>query len=69
MKNTQIPDSDKKNKEVKEIDFFVNLRSALLNEKGSYLYVGGGITADSIPEKEWEETCIKSETLFSVFYK
>jgi isochorismate synthase len=30
------------------------------------LYVGGGITADSVPEDEWEETEIKAETLLSV---
>jgi isochorismate synthase len=31
------------------------------------LYVGGGITADSNPELEWEETVKKSMTLSSIF--
>jgi isochorismate synthase len=31
-----------------------------------YLYVGGGFTADSIPEKEWEETENKSRTLLNL---
>jgi isochorismate synthase len=30
------------------------------------LYIGGGITHDSIPEDEWEETEIKADTLLSV---
>jgi len=28
--------------------------------------VGGGITHDSVPEDEWEETEIKADTLLSV---
>ena len=30
------------------------------------LYIGGGITADSNPQKEWEETEAKSQTLADV---
>jgi isochorismate synthase len=30
------------------------------------LYAGGGITAKSIPEKEWDETNQKAKTLLSV---
>jgi isochorismate synthase len=30
------------------------------------LYVGGGITPDSISENEWNETVLKSQTLLSV---
>jgi isochorismate synthase len=30
------------------------------------LYIGGGITHDSVAEEEWEETEIKAETLLSV---
>lgn len=47
--------------------FFVNLRSALLTTKGTFLYVGGGITALSDPVKEWEETELKSVTMLKVF--
>ena len=30
------------------------------------VYVGGGITKDSIPEKEWEETVNKTLTVKSI---
>jgi isochorismate synthase len=30
------------------------------------LYAGAGVTADSIPEKEWEETEMKMNTLLDV---
>ena len=48
---------------------FVNLRCMQLfpNENKVRIYVGGGITASSEAEKEWEETCAKSETMKRVF--
>lgn len=66
-----IDTKDKVEKYDNDIDLklYVNLRSAFLSEHSSYLYVGGGITKDSDPEKEWAETIIKSETLLSVFGK
>ena len=30
------------------------------------LYVGGGITSESVAEDEWEETEIKADTLLSI---
>ncbi|WP_372751474.1 chorismate-binding protein [Labilibaculum sp.] len=45
---------------------FVNLRSMKVLENQMALFVGGGITADSIPENEWEETCLKAQTLLNV---
>jgi isochorismate synthase len=45
---------------------FVNLRSMKVLDNQMALFVGGGITADSIPEKEWEETCLKAQTLLNV---
>ncbi len=39
---------------------YVNLRCAQLFENQVYIYVGGGITLDSKPEKEWIETELKS---------
>ena len=30
------------------------------------LYAGGGITEDSIPEKEWQETELKCQTMLAV---
>jgi len=48
---------------------FVNLRCMQLfhDAKQAWIYVGGGITASSRPEKEWEETQAKSETMKRVF--
>ena len=48
-----------------QIDLFVNLRCAKIISKGIVLYVGAGITEDSEPEKEWEETLNKSKTLLA----
>jgi isochorismate synthase len=33
------------------------------------LFIGGGITHDSIPGEEWEETEIKADTLLSVLHQ
>jgi isochorismate synthase len=48
---------------------FVNLRCAEMGPTGMNIYVGGGITKDSDPEKEWEETVRKSQILLSVVEK
>ena len=48
---------------------FVNLRCTQLQENHAYLYLGGGFTAQSIPESEWEETENKSRTLLNVMEK
>lgn len=45
------------------IYFFVNLRCGKFSKNKATLYVGGGITAMSNPEKEWRETELKSEAL------
>ncbi len=45
---------------------YVNLRTMKITENQLSLFVGGGITADSIPKKEWEETQHKAQTLLSV---
>lgn len=45
---------------------FVNLRCMQLDNGNALLYVGGGITAQSDPHAEWEETEHKAETLRSV---
>ncbi len=49
-----------------EFSLFVNLRSMQVSANGMALYVGGGITAQSDAEKEWQETCHKAETLLKV---
>lgn len=48
---------------------FVNLRCMQIFNDKLCLYVGGGITKDSITEKEWEETELKSQTLLAVIEK
>lgn len=46
--------------------WYVNLRSMEVFPDAVRLYIGGGITALSDPEKEWEETKLKSQTLLDV---
>lgn len=48
---------------------FVNLRCAKFNKDRMLSYVGGGLTADSIPIDEWQETENKSRTLLSIAEK
>lgn len=45
---------------------FVNLRCMKVENNCVHIFVGGGITKDSDPEKEWEETVLKSEVIYSV---
>ncbi|HEY85384.1 MAG TPA: chorismate-binding protein [Chloroflexi bacterium] len=47
-------------------NLFVNLRCMQLQNTDALLYVGAGITQDSVPCAEWEETVLKSKTLLSV---
>lgn len=47
-------------------DLFVNLRCMKILPDQLALYVGGGLTAKSDPEKEWEETVLKSQTLLKL---
>lgn len=48
------------------IDIFVNLRCLQVLPKEAMLYAGAGITQDSIPEKEWDETELKLNTLLKI---
>ncbi|SHG34821.1 chorismate-binding protein [Chryseobacterium vrystaatense] len=43
--------------------YFVNLRCARLYKDSVHIFVGGGITSQSSPEKEWQETELKSEAI------
>lgn len=47
-------------------DLFVNLRCMNVENNQVNLYVGGGITKESCPEKEWEETVAKSAVMKKV---
>ena len=49
-----------------QIDLFVNLRCMQLSGDRGILYAGAGVTIDSVPEKEWEETEMKFDTLLNV---
>lgn len=49
-----------------DFDFSVVIRTALVKE-GHLIYpVGGAITADSIPEQEWEETLLKAKAITNI---
>jgi len=44
-------------------ELYVNIRCLQVVKDGVKFFVGGGITAESKPESEWEETVNKSKTL------
>ncbi|MDC6351683.1 chorismate-binding protein [Zeaxanthinibacter sp. PT1] len=50
----------------KGLAFFVNLRCMKIDRDAITVFVGGGVTADSDPEKEWEETVAKTGTMLKV---
>ncbi|HEX8039033.1 MAG TPA: chorismate-binding protein [Chryseosolibacter sp.] len=50
----------------RNIDLFVNLRCMQISGNQGILYAGAGVTIDSVPEKEWEETEMKFNTLLNV---
>lgn len=50
-------------------NFFVNLRSLEFDKERFCLYVGGGLTADSVAEEEWQETEQKSRLLLNIIEK
>jgi isochorismate synthase len=49
-----------------QTDLFVNLRCMEIDGSHAHLFMGCGITKDSIPEKEWEESINKSATMKKV---
>ena len=48
----------------KNFDTCIALRTALIKNKKFYIQSGAGIVADSVPEKEYEETVNKAKALF-----
>ncbi len=46
-----------------ETSIYVNLRTASLSKDQAILYAGAGVTADSDPEQEWEETDLKCQII------
>jgi len=57
------------NKKVRTTTLFVNLRCMRLIDDTAHIYVGGGVTKGSDPEKEWEETVAKTNTILQVLRK
>ena len=53
----------------KETDLYVNLRCMKIENDTAVLFVGGGITKDSVAEDEWQETVNKAETMKKVLRK
>ncbi|TLP77588.1 chorismate-binding protein [Maribacter sp. ACAM166] len=51
---------------VNKSELFVNLRCMQVHADKVSIYVGGGITSDSNYENEWDETVLKSNTMFRV---
>ena len=49
--------------------FNIAIRTAVSNAAGLVYHAGGGIVADSEPQREYEETMLKSETLFRALAK
>ncbi|WP_236548139.1 chorismate-binding protein [Polaribacter septentrionalilitoris] len=45
---------------------FVNLRCMQISDTIASIYIGGGITKESIPEKEFQETVSKAKTMKNV---
>ncbi|SMC58192.1 isochorismate synthase [Moheibacter sediminis] len=50
-------------------EYFVNLRCAQFYQNKIWIYVGGGITAESNPQNEWNETELKSGTILNSLLK
>ena len=52
--------------ENEEVDLFVNLRCLKITPGYLSLYVGGGITLESDPADEWDETRWKADSLLNI---
>ncbi len=49
-----------------EINLYVNLRTLRIRENVATFFAGAGITANSHPNSEWEETELKCQTLLNI---
>ncbi|MDB5239381.1 MAG: chloride transporter [Spirosoma sp.] len=52
-----------------ETNLFVHIRCMKLEGNIGTLYAGAGVTEDSVPEREWQETEMKCQTLLAVLNK
>ena len=48
------------------MELFVNLRCMKIGKEHIELFVGGGITKDSDPQGEWDETVLKARTVMRI---
>ena len=46
-------------------EFYVALRSALVQDEEAHVFAGGGIVSESHPDKEWDETELKLQPILS----
>jgi len=44
-------------------NLYVNLRCMQIKNEQAFIYVGGGITRESVPAEEWQETVNKAQTM------
>jgi isochorismate synthase len=47
-------------------NFYVNLRCMQIKDGKAFIYVGGGVTRDSLPEDEYKETQNKAKTISTI---
>jgi isochorismate synthase len=52
-----------------QLQLYMNLRCMKVLKDRLVLFIGGGITRESDPEEEWEETELKARTLLAVIQK
>lgn len=52
-----------------QVDLNIAIRTAIVHKNTLYYQVGGGIVADSDPEREYEETILKAEALYRALNK
>ncbi len=51
----------------KEMDFCITIRTVFIKNDSIYLQAGAGIVADSVPEREYNETKNKAKSLFEAY--
>ncbi|MCX7917246.1 MAG: chorismate-binding protein, partial [bacterium] len=51
----------------KSMDFCITIRTFIIKDKKIYVQAGAGIVADSIPEREYEETKNKAKGLIMAY--
>ncbi len=56
-------------KEKDKYTFYVNLRTMKIEDKQLILFAGGGILANSNPQKEWEEIENKTDVIYNIINK